>query len=249
MDDSESVPDRVAVISDIHGNLPALQAVLEELDSQKIEAIYCLGDIVGYGGNPNECVDLIRSREIPTVLGNHDQAALGRLDITNFNTVAKQAILWTQEALNEENQAFLESTPMYMSLGDLLLVHASPRNPEEWNYVLTIGEARINFEHFTEPICCIGHSHQPFIIENDGENLTCPSESFIEIKPDCKYLVNVGSVGQPRDQNPEPCFFVYNRNEKRVDLNRVTYDIQAAQEAILNQGLPQILATRLAFGN
>lgn len=242
-------PPRIAVISDIHANLPALQAVLQRIEELKVDQVYCLGDIVGYGGHPNECVTILREKKVPCVLGNHDQAALGELDITNFNAVAKQAIRWTQNELSKENQDFLRSRPMEISLEDVFLVHASPRNPEEWNYILSIPDAHLNFEHFKERICCIGHSHQPFIIENRDGKLMCPEEPQIEIQEQYRYLVNVGSVGQPRDHNPESCFALYDRNTKRLELVRVPYDIDAAQSRILEQGLPEVLATRLTYGS
>ena len=243
-----SEQDRIAVITDIHANLPALQAVLKTIDDLGIESIYCCGDLVGYGGHLNECIELIRERGIPTVAGNHDHAALGILDVSNFNDVARRAILWTQDILTEENRAYLSALPMTVTDDDVLIVHSSPYNPEKWNYILTIGEARLSFDFF-DHICCIGHSHQPFIIENDSDKLTCPTELSVPLRPNCKYLVNAGSVGQPRDQNPMASFCVYKRTEPHLEILRIAYDVDAAQQSIIDQGLPEILAARLSVGS
>lgn len=241
---------RLAVFSDIHGNLHALKSVLTALDNLGITNIYCGGDVVGYGGNPNECCELLRERGIPTVAGNHDHAALTLADISYFNRVAKEAVLWTQEQLTEENTQWLHSMPMtyHNEELDFLMVHASPYSPEEWNYVLTMGDARRAFEHFTERSCFIGHSHQPFIIENFNGNLSCPTQSHIEMRENARFLVNVGSVGQPRDRVPFASYCVLDRDKQTIELARAEYDIQGAQQAIIQAGLPPELAERLAYG-
>jgi putative phosphoesterase len=241
---------RVGVISDIHGNLHALEAVLEQLDKEKVDMIVCCGDVVGYGARPNECVDTIRSRNIPIIAGNHDHAALLLTDITNFNEIAKAAVLWTKKVLTEENMEFLRQMPLTLkdTANNVFYVHASPKEPGEWNYILTMGEARTNFNYFTEQICFIGHSHQPFIIENDEGNLACPTRPEIELREGRRYLINVGSVGQPRDHNPRPCFVIVDFEEKRLEIRRCDYDLNGAQQAIISAGLPRELAERLAHG-
>jgi diadenosine tetraphosphatase ApaH/serine/threonine PP2A family protein phosphatase len=241
---------RVAIFSDIHGNLQALQAVLKAIDELDIKNVYCGGDVVGYGGNPNECCDLLRERNIPTVAGNHDHAALTLADISYFNRVAKEAVIWTQEQLTEDNTEWLHSLPMTINNKELdfLLVHASPYSPEEWNYVLTMGDARRAFEHFDERACFIGHSHQPFMIENFKGNLSCPTQSKIEMREDARFLVNVGSVGQPRDRVPFASFCILDNDGECIELSRTEYDIEGAQRAITDAGLPPELAERLAYG-
>lgn len=241
---------RVGVISDIHGNLHALEAVLEQLDSENVDMIVCCGDVVGYGARPNECVDLIRSREIPTIAGNHDHAALLLTDISNFNDIAKSAVLWTKKVLREDNMDFLRELPLTLrdTANNVFYVHASPREPGEWHYILTMGEARTNFNYYTEQICFIGHSHQPFIIENNEGDLACPTRPEIEIKEGCRYLINVGSVGQPRDHNPRPCYVVVDFEAKTLEIKRKDYDLESAQEAIISAGLPRELSERLAHG-
>ncbi|MGI8907654.1 MAG: metallophosphoesterase family protein [Candidatus Sumerlaeaceae bacterium] len=241
-------PKRVGIFSDIHGNLQALQRVLQELDTMDIDFLVCCGDVVGYGGNPNQCVEVLRERDIPTIAGNHDHAALSLIDITYFNEVAKRAITWTRTQLESENEKWLRQLPMSIEAADMLFVHSSPRNPESWNYVITMGDARQGFQHFGQRVCFIGHSHTPFIVENSSGNLACPDTPAISLKEACRYLVNVGSVGQPRDRNPDACFAVYDREGGRIEIHRVEYDLAAAQDEIRTQGLPVELAERLAYG-
>ena len=238
----------MGIFSDIHGNVHALKAVLEELDRQNVDFILCCGDVVGYGGNPNQCVEILRERGIPTIAGNHDFAALSLVDITYFNDIAREAILWTRGHLTEDNTAWLKELPLSIEMDDMLFVHASPNSPENWNYIITMGQARTGFMHFTQRVCFIGHSHTPFIVENNDGNLVCPETPRIVCRENCRYLVNVGSVGQPRDRNPDACFAIYDRAEKAIEIRRVTYDMAGAQESIMNQGLPTELAERLAYG-
>jgi predicted phosphodiesterase len=141
-------PQRVGIFSDIHGNLQALERVLEELQNAEVDFTVCCGDVVGYGANPNECINVLRDRNIPTIAGNHDHAALSLIDITYFNDVAKRAITWTRQMLNPENEQFLRDLPMAIEAADMLFVHASPRSPEAWNYIITMGDARQSFQHY-----------------------------------------------------------------------------------------------------
>lgn len=241
-------PKRIAIFSDIHGNLHALKAVLAAIDKEAVDFIVCCGDVVGYGGNPNECVEILRARSIPTIAGNHDYAALNLVDITYFNDIAREAILWTRENLTPDNLAWLKELPLSIELDDMLFVHASPNSPENWNYIITMGQARTGFQHFTQRVCFIGHSHTPFIVENNDGNLGCPETPHIRYRENCRYLVNVGSVGQPRDRNPDACFAIYDRAEKTLEIHRTTYDMAGAQQSITNNGLPPELAERLAYG-
>lgn len=241
---------RIGIISDIHGNYAALEAVLKELEEEKVEQIICTGDLVGYGARPNECVEAIRERNIPTIAGNHDHAALLLTDISNFNEIAKTAVLWTKNVLTEENMEFLRELPLTLrdTPNNVFYVHASPKDPGEWNYILTMGEARTNFNYFSEQICFIGHSHQPFIIENDEGNLACPTKPEIEIRDGRRYLINVGSVGQPRDRNWRSCYVIVDHAEKSLEIKRCEYDLEASQKAIIEAELPEELAQRLAHG-
>lgn len=245
----DGLPAKIAIISDIHANFQALTAVLESIDNLGIEDIVCLGDVVGYGAQPNECIDLLRKRDIPTLAGNHDHAAVGMTDITFFNAVAKEAVHWTRANLTEENLDWLRERPFTYEMDpSLLFVHASPNEPAAWNYVLTYGQARASFEKFDQKICFIGHSHQPAIVQKKGEELFCPEGHEAKIDAESRYLINVGSVGQPRDRNPAACFVYMDFIEDKIVFVRVDYEIEAAQGAILDQGLPEELAERLGYG-
>ncbi|MCX7045121.1 MAG: metallophosphoesterase family protein [Candidatus Sumerlaeota bacterium] len=242
------VPERLAIISDIHGNLSALQATFEAIAQDGAQAIYCCGDIVGYGPFPNECCDLIRERGIPTIAGNHDHAALGLTSLASFNEIAREAAYWTMNQLTEENRRFLLQLPMTLETPDFLLVHSSPDDPPAWNYVLTLGDARMSFEKFRQVICFIGHSHQPFIISLEKGVLTHHKTMSVQIEPGRRFLVNVGSVGQPRDQNNRCSYALYDRAKKTIELKRCLYDIQATQAAIAEKKLPLELGDRLIYG-
>ena len=242
-------PRRIAVFSDVHSNLHALRAALEAIEGLGIKAAVCCGDVVGYGAYPNECIELLRERHIPTLAGNHDHAALGMTDVQFFNDIAKTAVFWTRGRLTPENALWLRQRPFTYTLGRRFsFVHASPYQPEQWGYVLTFGDARLAFERFGQTFCFIGHSHQPAVVIKKGEELTCPEESSVIIQPDCRYLVNVGSVGQPRDRNPEAAFVVVDFERSLIEYHRVSYPVEAAQEAIRQQGLPGELAERLGYG-
>lgn len=241
-------PRRIAIFSDIHGNLHALKAILEEVEKLKVDRYYCCGDIVGYGANPNECVEILREKGCPVVAGNHDHAVLLKTDMSYFNEVAKAAVLWTKDVLKKENEEFIDSLPMTYEDGDFFFVHASPKNPEEWNYILTMGDARLTFQFFNKRFCFIGHSHQPFVIENENNSLYCPSKLDIVLADSKRYLVNVGSVGQPRDRNPLASYVYCDLDEKVLKVNRIEYDLKGAQKAIINAGLPKELAERLNHG-
>lgn len=241
---------RIAIFSDIHANFHAFEAVLAAIEKENADLLICCGDIVGYGGKPNECVDEIRRRNIPVIAGNHDHAALMLTDISNFNDIAKAAVIWTRDVLTEENVQFLRQMPLTISdsANNVFYVHASPRDPGQWNYILTMGEARTNFNYFTQQICFIGHSHQPFIIENDNGMLVCPTKPEVTIMAGRRYLVNVGSVGQPRDHNWRACYVIWDTESNKLEIKRTDYDLPAAQQAIQQAGLPRELAERLAHG-
>jgi diadenosine tetraphosphatase ApaH/serine/threonine PP2A family protein phosphatase len=243
-------PRRIAVFSDIHGNLHALQAVLGAIDQMKVPTLVCCGDVVGYGAFPNECIEILRFRGIPTLAGNHDHAAIGWTDTNFFNEIARAAVLWTRERLSADNLQWLRERPFTHELSkDFYFVHASPYQPEQWGYVLTFGDARLSFEQFPHRCCFIGHSHQPsIVVQTGGEDLDCPEGAMITIQPDYRYLINVGSVGQPRDRNPDASFVTADLDAGQIIFHRVAYDIDAAQEAIRRTSLPAELAERLAYG-
>jgi len=242
------VPARFAVFSDIHGNLPALNHFLQHADATGYDALFCLGDIVGYGAHPNECCDAIRRRNIPSVLGNHDEMALKPDEADNFNDIARRAIHWTHDQLRPENAAFLASLPYRIEAEDCLFVHASPLDSEKWHYILTHTDAEFNFRAFDQRICFVGHSHQPFAVAYaDGAIHNIPGDE-IPLRDGCRYLINVGSIGQPRDRNPDSCFVEVDRDQSILRFRRLAYPVQEASEAIEKAGLPAELARRITLG-
>jgi len=242
---------KIGFISDIHGNLEALETVLADAEAQGVEHFVCLGDIVGYGPDPNACVDRVRELCEVTILGNHDQAALGELSTEYFNEYARQATAWTAKTLTDTTKEFLRSLPFSVEYQGLRLVHASPLQPENWTYVLTMEEAERQFGGFTERLCFIGHSHLPLVLEKNGEDcqaMRYPADEPLDLLSGRRYIVNVGSVGQPRDRDPRSAYVWYDDVMDQLRLRRLDYAIEAVQTKIVDAGLPSFLATRLAHG-
>jgi len=240
---------RFAIISDIHANLEALVAVLEDIDRLELDGVLCLGDVVGYGPNPAECIDAVKSVSLFTLAGNHDFAVVGKANVEDFNPYAREAVLWTRSKLKQSDRSFLSSLPLTRSELGAFFVHGSPYQPAEWNYVLSLFEARRAFAEFEEPICFIGHSHAPLVIEMDqDESMTVLDPTLVAFEEGKRYIVNVGSVGQPRDGNPDAAYGVWDTDENQFELRRVAYDLHTTQRKILEAGLPEFLAWRLAVG-
>lgn len=240
---------KYAIISDVHGNLEALQRVLTEIDKKKVDEILCLGDLVGYGPNPNECVDIVRKISKITLAGNHDYAPLGKLDVSYFNPWARSAISWTADELTRSSVDFLLSLPLKIELDSFTIVHSTPYNPDEWNYIITLGDAIRNFSEFKGQACFVGHSHVPMIVaENKKGEHEVLSENPLKLKRDTRYIINVGSVGQPRDLNPKAAFAMFDTKKKIYELFRVEYDMAETQRKIRSSGLPEFLADRLEKG-
>ncbi len=237
-----------AVISDIHGNLDALEVVLADLDACQPASIACLGDFVGYGAAPNECIELVRPRLEAAVTGNHDVVAAGRLRLGAFNSDAATAARWTSEALTPANRAWLQALPYTLPWRGARLVHAAPVEPEQWHYVLSPYEAESELEGFDEALCFIGHSHYPGIFEHDGERIRYTRENTVRMEPGRRYIVNVGSVGQPRDGDPRAAYLLWDDRERSVRHVRLAYDIDRAMSRIVDAGLPRFLAERLRWG-
>lgn len=237
-----------AVISDVHANIEALEAVLKDIKKRKIEDIIFLGDAVGYGPNPDECTELLKDSCKVMLAGNHDWAVLGLTDINYFNEHARAAIKWTSTVITKQNLDVLKALPLVKVLkkNNVLLVHSTPKEPGVWNYLLTLWDAEINFHYFGQKICFLGHSHYPFIIEHlpSGEMITYKNEAKLGKAE--RYIINVGSVGQPRDGDPRACYAVI--TDEEVEIIRVKYDIEKTQKKMHAAGLPLPLIERLARG-
>jgi putative phosphoesterase len=231
---------RLAIISDIHGNLEALQHVLDRVHKEGAESLVCLGDIVGYGPFPNECVDLVRQSCSIVIRGNHDAGAVGTLSSTEFNKEGRLAIEWTRTHLIPENREFLKNLPVSVASDTVTFVHASPREPERWDYIATWKHFAEAFDHFNTTVCCIGHTHVPAIVSPDGK-----VNGYQKGK---RHLINCGSVGQPRDGDPRASFALLDTELDVASIIRVPYNVEATAKAIIEAGLPEFLARRLSFG-
>jgi predicted phosphodiesterase len=239
---------RVAVISDVHANWHALEAVLEEVDREEPDELWCLGDLVGYGPRPNPCCAAVERRAALCLAGNHDLGVLGAIDLAEFTGDAVVAARWTRGVLAGGSRSFLESLGSYGARDGVELFHASPRDPV-WEYVLSAEAARAAFELTEAPLVLVGHSHVPLAITLEevlGGGLA-PGGTEVELG-DRRCLLNPGSVGQPRDGDPRAAFAVYNPDEGSLLLRRVVYPVEVAQRRILAAGLPASLANRLAIG-
>jgi predicted phosphodiesterase len=233
---------RVAIISDIHSNLEALQKAFEIIDEKNVDEVICLGDLVGYGANPNECVDLTRQRASCVLLGNHDQAAFDLSQTEHFNRHARTAAYWTNQTLTQENLEYLKALHFQHVINDLTFVHASPKDPDQWEYIFSAHEAKINFESFQTRICFVGHTHIPGVFPED------PKMQRSRITRESRNIINVGSVGQPRDGNWKLSFGVFDTSSWTYELIRSEYDVQAASAKIVAADLPRFLADRLLVG-
>jgi diadenosine tetraphosphatase ApaH/serine/threonine PP2A family protein phosphatase len=239
---------RVAVISDVHANYHALEAVLTEIDGADLEAIWCLGDTVGYGPRPNECCEVVQARAEPCLVGNHDLVALGELAITDFNDEAAAAALWTSDVLTPSARSFLESLKPTARLNGVDLYHASARDPV-WEYVLTEEAARGTLELSQAPIVLVGHSHVALALTLDGERISgglAPAGGRVEL--DGRWLLNPGSVGQPRDGDPRAAWLLLDLERRFATFHRVAYPIEETQSEMRERGLPPALAARLERG-
>jgi diadenosine tetraphosphatase ApaH/serine/threonine PP2A family protein phosphatase len=239
----------ILILSDIHANLTALEAVLA--DAGEVEAVWCLGDLVGYGPDPNECIDRVRGLPgLVCLIGNHDAAAVERIDINAFNAEARVSIGWQQHALSVESMAFLRDLPEKMVVGQMTMAHGSPRNPV-WEYILDGRVARRNFEYFDTPYCVVGHTHVPFYFHLNAENQGIQLrllEAGERLLLEPRSLLNPGSVGQPRDRDSRASYALYFPDQNIWEARRAVYDIGEVQERIRRAGLPIRHALRLADG-
>jgi diadenosine tetraphosphatase ApaH/serine/threonine PP2A family protein phosphatase len=239
---------RVAVVSDIHGNLVALRAVLDH--AAEVDSVWCLGDTVGYGPEPDACVRDLAARAHLAVAGNHDWAAIGKIGTEEFNPAAAAAARWTTEQLLAETREYLLLLPQRRTEGEYTLVHGSPRNPI-WEYLLDIRTASENFPHFETRFCLFGHTHIPsyFVLHDgvvDGEYAAPGLELDLAVAD--RLMLNPGSVGQPRDGNPEASYLLLDTEARQASWRRVAYDVATTQARMESHGLPEALIDRLAVG-
>jgi diadenosine tetraphosphatase ApaH/serine/threonine PP2A family protein phosphatase len=239
---------RYAILSDVHGNLEALRAVLADCRPD-VDGVLCLGDLVGYGADPDACVDILAGHAATLVAGNHEHVVAGLLSLDWFSPHARAAAEWTRERLDADQRAYLGALPLVTRIEDATLVHASPSRPEEWDYLVTREEGLEAFRGFDTRLCFVGHSHRPgyWSLGSSGGDHH-PGGANIALEPGRRYLVNVGSVGQPRDRDPRAAYAVWDTEAGRVTIRRVAYDSRATRRKIVAAGLPRFLADRLAHG-
>ncbi|MFM8364546.1 MAG: metallophosphoesterase family protein [Verrucomicrobiota bacterium] len=238
---------RYAIFGDIHANLHALQAVMQDIREQDCTHHICMGDIVGYNAFPRECLAIVRDLDCPTVKGNHDEQA--SMDITQegLNPLAEEALDWTRDQLKPDEQQWLRELRMQRLVRDFTIVHSTLDTPHRWGYVTNQLDAAASFSYQHTGLCFIGHTHVPRVYVRDSSVRTLPMD-VLKIHKNQKYLINVGSVGQPRDGDWRAAYCIYDTEKNEIRLRRLPYDIEGAQKAILDNGLPEKLASRLAIG-
>jgi predicted phosphodiesterase len=239
---------RYGILSDIHSNLPALEAVVKDAQNERLDEYVCLGDVVGYGAQPNECVEAVRSLAKVTIAGNHDRAAVEKTDTDNFNVVAKEAVLWTRDHLRDSSRTFLENLNLVYEDDNLVITHGSLHSPERFIYLTDDFEAKNTFALMTRPVCFVGHTHIAGAFVQSGKMIEMFKFRDIRIDDGKQYIINSGSVGQPRDRDPRAAYTIFDSRRKTVQIKRIPYNIAEAQKQILEAGLPEFLAQRLNAG-
>jgi len=241
---------RILVISDVHANYTALETVLK--DAGQVDETWCLGDLVGYGPDPNAVVEQVRElTHLTCIMGNHDMAAIGKLAFESFNGDARRSLMWTEKVLTADNMNFLRSLPQSIKVrGEVTLAHGSPRDPL-WEYILNTLTARLNFDHFSTPFCFIGHSHVQslFLLNEEKDRVTLESVKVnqpVTLMP--RMLVNPGSVGQPRDRDPRTAYAIYETVTRQWEARRIEYNVSEVQQRLRESGLPEKHAVRLGEG-
>jgi predicted phosphodiesterase len=238
---------KFAIIADIHANLDAFQVVLEDCKNQQVTHYACLGDVVGYNANPKECLDIVRAMNMPCVKGNHDEYCSSEEHLEGFNPAAAEAVNWTRKQLTEDDRQWLRELKYTRMVTNFTIVHATLDGPQRWGYVFDKLAAAASFTYQNTSLCFFGHTHVPVAFMKDSV-VRGGTYSKFKVEPGKKYFVNVGAVGQPRDNNPKAAYVVYDTLECTIELRRLEYDIAAAQKKILAAGLPERLAERLAYG-
>ncbi len=238
---------KYGILGDIHANLEALEAVLEEMDRQGVEKHISVGDLVGYGANPCEVIKRIRDLGTVVVAGNHDFAAVDKLNIDFFNTYARESALWTRRTLSEDDKNYIKSLKLVEQVTNFTVVHSTLYSPELFEYIQTSYDAHLAFEQQQSPLAFMGHSHVPVNFFK-RKNVSFNMETEVTVDESLKIMINVGSVGQPRDENPDAVCCVFDGDSSKVRMTRIRYDVEKASRKIIGAGLPEILAERLKYG-
>lgn len=239
---------KYVLLADVHGNYDALRAIVDTFPKGEVE-VYSAGDTLGYGAEPHKCVEVLKELNALSVIGNHDAAVVERTLPSEFSGKALEAVKWTREILRDEDKDLFKDMPLTRKTGEFEISHGTLHEPEEYIYMLSDAAAMHTFEVMKKNICFVGHSHIPSVFMLDGGRLaSARAPEVMELDPKVKYIINVGSVGQPRDGDPRASYCVYDTEKEEVEFRRVEYEIRSAQEKILEAGLPPALAERLSIG-
>ena len=242
---------KYGVLGDIHGNITALELAVRRLRALGAERFISVGDVVGYGAAPQECIQLLRGINAVVVQGNHDAAVSERLELTYFNSYARDAVLWTRAHLGSEDRCWLSDLPLALELPDCAVAHGSLHQPERFDYILGTTDAEPSLQVLRQRVCFVGHSHVPIAIlrlREDPNRTAHTPDSFIELANCERALVNVGSVGQPRDEDPRTAFALFDAAKGTIEILREEYDVDREAQRIRRAGLPSMLADRLYLG-
>ncbi|MGE5308426.1 MAG: metallophosphoesterase family protein [Deltaproteobacteria bacterium] len=239
---------RYGIFSDIHSNREALDTVLSAFDSEDIDMFFCVGDIVGYGAQPVDCIARVRNIPAIFIAGNHDQAVAGLFPIELFNPDAREAVDWTRDRLSREDIAFLSGLRLVYRDEPLTLVHGTLDEPAEFHYLTDISAAKATFALLETEVCFVGHTHVAEVYEQDGTDISLRLPGTVELGGGRRYIVNVGSVGQPRDGDPRASYCVFDTEKRTIEMRRVEYDARSAARKIIDAGLPPFLGDRLLYG-
>jgi diadenosine tetraphosphatase ApaH/serine/threonine PP2A family protein phosphatase len=238
---------RFAILSDLHANLEATEAVLADAREHDCTHFICLGDVVGYNANPHECLEIVQKMECPVVKGNHDEQATLTESSRGFNALAEAAINWTRAHLTNEDKEWLRALPLTQQVHDFTIVHATLDAPDQWGYVFNSLDAVASFAYQETTVCFFGHTHVAgaFVRDDGVKKMKVDRLPIEETK---KYFINVGSVGQPRDGDWRAAYCIYHVEKNVVEQRRIKYDLATAQKKIIQAGLPHLLADRLELG-
>jgi diadenosine tetraphosphatase ApaH/serine/threonine PP2A family protein phosphatase len=241
---------KIAIFSDVHSNLPALEAVLTDIKRQGVSMQVCLGDIVGYNAEPAVCVERVRRACDYVIQGNHDKASAVDLDIADFSSIAQAGIKYSRAHLSAQHKQYLRDLPLLKTTDRWTYVHASLAEPSEWYYIDSPREALLHFRAQQTPVAFCGHTHRPLVWLRDksGEVAAERPRPVVALNRPAKYLINVGSVGQNRDRDPRACYTIFDTDKNSIEFRRISYDVRATQKKILAAGLPKVLAWRLELG-
>lgn len=237
---------KFGLFGDIHSNLEALEAVMEDMMAKGVEQMICMGDVVGYNASPAECLQMVRSLQCPIVKGNHDEEASEDRDISHFNPLAMESLMYSRKSLTDDQKDYLRSLPLQLSIEDFTVVHASLDAPARWEYIFSVDEAVNSFTYQRTPVCFCGHTHVPKVFVQDGEKVFEFPFEKTKIDSSKKYLFNTGSVGQPRDGDWRAAYVIYDTDQQEAALHRVPYELVKTQQKILKANLSARLAERLA---